>query len=131
MTKVKPRLTPEAGALAAIPIDMQAAHFFNQTPRIASSMVRNLFLAIDVGTGGIRSALVDHDGEILKICHKEHEQIVPRYGWSEQRPADWWAGTIETINQVLTEVDDAPARVAAICACGQMHGAVLVDSKGS
>lgn len=93
-------------------------------------MVRDLFLAIDVGTGGIRSALVDHNGKILTICHKEHEQIVLRYGWSEQRPTDWWAGTVETINQVLTKVDDAPARVAAICACGQMHGAVLVDSNG-
>jgi len=93
-------------------------------------MVRDLFLAIDVGTGGIRSALVDHNGKILTICHKEHEQIVLRYGWSEQRPTDWWTGTVETINQVLTKVDDAPARVAAICACGQMHGAVLVDSNG-
>ena len=101
-----------------------------QTPKIAYSMVRDLFLAIDVGTGGIRSALVDHDGKILKICHKEHEQIVPRYGWSEQRPMDWWAGTVETINQVLAKVDNAPERVAAICACGQMHGAVLVDSNG-
>ena len=70
-------------------------------------MVRDLFLAIDVGTGGIRSALVNHDGEILKICHKEHEQIVPRYGWSEQRPENWWVGTIETIKQVLSEVDNA------------------------
>ena len=93
-------------------------------------MVRDLFLAIDVGTGGIRSALVNQHGEILKICHKEHEQIVPRYGWSEQRPKDWWAGTIETVNQVLAEVSNAPERVAAICACGQMHGTVLVDSNG-
>lgn len=93
-------------------------------------MERDLFLAIDVGTGGIRAALVTSDGEILKICHKEHEQIVPRYGWSEQRPADWWAGTVETINQVLAEVDGAATRVAAICACGQMHGAVLVDENG-
>jgi len=29
MAKVKPRLTAEADALASIPIDMQAAHFFN------------------------------------------------------------------------------------------------------
>mgnify|MGYP003848093583 FL=1 len=93
-------------------------------------MERDLFLAIDVGTGGIRSALVTGDGEILKICHKEHEQIVPRYGWSEQRPADWWAGTVETVNQVLSLVDGAADRVAAICACGQMHGAVLVDDDG-
>ena len=93
-------------------------------------MVRDLFLAIDVGTGGIRSAIVNHDGEILKICHKEHEQIVLRYGWSEQRPEDWWAGTIETIIQVLSEVENASARISAICVCGQMHGAVLVDSNG-
>ena len=93
-------------------------------------MVRDLFLAIDVGTGGIRSALVNHDGEILKICHKEHEQIVPRYGWSEQRPENWLCGTIETIKQVRSDVDSASARVAAICACGQMHGTVLVDSNG-
>ena len=87
-------------------------------------MVRDLFLAIDVGTGGIRSALVNHNGEVLKICHKEHEQIVPRYGWSEQRPADWWSGTIETISKILDEVDCAQARVAAICACG--HNGLLL-----
>ena len=101
-----------------------------QRPKIAYSMVRDLFLAIDVGTGGIRAALVDHDGKILKICHKEHEQIVPRYGWSEQRPTDWWAGTVETINQVLAKVDDDHKRVSEIFTCGQMDGAVLVDSNG-
>jgi hypothetical protein len=31
MTKVKPRLSAEEGALVGIPIDIQAAHFFNLT----------------------------------------------------------------------------------------------------
>jgi hypothetical protein len=31
MTKVKPRLKAEEGALAWIPIDIQAAYFFNPT----------------------------------------------------------------------------------------------------
>ena len=31
MTKVKPKFTAEAGALASILIDKQAAHFFNPT----------------------------------------------------------------------------------------------------
>jgi hypothetical protein len=31
MTKVKSRLTAEASVLSAIPIDTQAAHFFNPT----------------------------------------------------------------------------------------------------
>jgi len=31
MTKVKPKFTAEADALASIPIDFQTAHFFNPT----------------------------------------------------------------------------------------------------
>ena len=34
------------------------------------------------------------------------------------------------IREVLGKVADAPARIAAICACGQMHGTVLVDAEG-
>ena len=92
--------------------------------------MRDLYLAIDVGTGSIRAALVDGAGRILAIRHREHEQIVPRHGWSEQRPADWWDGAVESVRAVLGAVEDAPARVAALCACGQMHGSVLVDDDG-
>ena len=92
--------------------------------------MRDLYLAIDVGTGSIRAALVDGAGSILAIRHREHEQIVPRHGWSEQRPTDWWEGTVESVRAVLGAVEDAPTRVAALCACGQMHGAVLVDEDG-
>ncbi len=94
-------------------------------------MTRDLYLAIDVGTGGLRSALVDRQGKILAFSHKEHEQIVPQFGWSEQRPADWWAGTQATIREVTQKVDGAADRVAAICACGQMHGSVLIDDDGA
>lgn len=94
-------------------------------------MARDLYLAIDVGTGGLRAALVGADGRILTISHREHEQIVPQFGWSEQRPDDWWQGTKATIVDVLANVDDAKNRIAAICACGQMHGTVLVDDLGN
>lgn len=92
--------------------------------------MRDLYLAIDVGTGGLRSALVNQDGKIVSFSHKEHEQIVQRYGWSEQRPKDWWDGTLATIKQVLSQVENAHARIAAICCCGQMHGTVLIDDDG-
>ena len=94
-------------------------------------MSRDLFLSIDVGTGGLRSALVDDTGRILAISYKEHEQIVPQFGWSEQRPIDWWDGTLATICNVLGKVEDAATRVAAICVCGQMHGSVLIDDDGN
>jgi xylulokinase len=90
----------------------------------------DLFLAIDVGTGSVRSALVDTKGEILAIHAKEHDQIVPHPGWSEQRPLDWWSGAVETTRYVLKSIPGAPERIAAIAACGQMHGTVLIDKAG-
>ena len=78
-------------------------------------MTRDLYLTFDVGTGGLRAALVDRAGRILAFAHVEHEQVVPQYGWSEQRPADWWNGTVQAIRAVLQKVPDAAGRIAAIC----------------
>ncbi|MGF6231926.1 xylulokinase [Inquilinus ginsengisoli] len=94
-------------------------------------MTRDLALSIDVGTGSARAALVDGGGRILAIAAKEHEQIVPQFGWSEQRPADWWAGVVQSVRTVLDQVEGARGRIAAVCACGQMHGTVLVDDTGA
>lgn len=91
---------------------------------------KSLFLAIDVGTGSVRAALVDRTGEILKLVGQEHQQIVPHYGWAEQRPEDWWSGATSVIRQVLAAVPDAANRIEAVCGCGQMHGTVLIDSAG-
>lgn len=88
------------------------------------------YLAIDVGTGSVRAALVDAAGRIRRLAAREHEQIVPRYGWSEQRPLDWWAGAVDAIREVLAAEPGAAQHIAAICACGQMHGTVLIDADG-
>jgi xylulokinase len=94
-------------------------------------MTHDLFLAIDVGTGSVRSALLDIRGKILTIASREHEQIVPQFGWSEQRPEDWWSGVVATIREVLDTIPGAAARIAAVAACGQMHGTVLIDGNGA
>jgi xylulokinase len=91
---------------------------------------KDLTLAIDVGTGSVRAALVDRQGRIAAIRHRAHEQIVPRYGWSEQKPADWWEGAVASVRGILDEVPGASSRVAAVAVCGQMHGTVLLDDDG-
>jgi xylulokinase len=93
-------------------------------------MARDLTLSIDVGTGSVRAALVDGQGTIVAISAREHDQIVPEFGWAEQRPVDWWAGVVQAIRGALREVDGAAGSIAAVAACGQMHGTVLVDGKG-
>ena len=37
---------------------------------------RDLFLAIDVGTGSVRSALVDINGNLVAFQAKEHDQLI-------------------------------------------------------
>ncbi len=90
----------------------------------------DLTLSIDVGTGSVRAALVDPRGAILAIAAVEQQQVVPQFGWSEQSVEGWWTGVVQAVRTVLDEVPEAAARVAAICACGQMHGTVLVDAAG-
>lgn len=93
-------------------------------------MAGDLFLAIDVGTGSVRAALADLNGNILHIASREHDQIVPQFGWSEQRPLDWWDGAKTSIAVVLAEVEGAASRIAMICVCSQMHGTVMLDADG-
>ena len=93
-------------------------------------MAQDLTLAIDIGTGSVRAALVDPRGIILHMASREHEQIVPAFGWAEQQPDDWWAGVVETVRTVLAALADRRPRIAAVCVCGQMHGTVLVDAAG-
>src|SRR5260221_4682337 len=88
---------------------------------------KDLLLAIDVGTGSVRAALVDVEGQIAAFHAAEHDQQVPQFGWSQQRPSDWWNGFVLCIRSVLAKVEAAPARIAAIACCRQMHGTVLLD----
>jgi sugar (pentulose or hexulose) kinase len=70
-------------------------------------MARDLTLSIDIGTGSVRAALVDWTGAILHIAAREHDQIVPQFGWAEQRPRDWWAGVSASIREALGAVEGA------------------------
>ncbi len=91
---------------------------------------RDLLLAIDVGTGSVRAALLDRDGNTVAFASREHEQHVPHFGWSEQRPRDWWQGTVASVREALERSKGAAERIAAVGICGQMHGTVPLDDGG-
>src|ERR1700761_2005277 len=93
-------------------------------------MNKDLLLAIDVGTGSVRAALITLTGETAAFSAREHDQIVPVFGWSEQRPASWWEGAVSTVRTVLNKVERGPHRIISVAACGQMHGTVLIDDDG-
>ena len=94
-------------------------------------MARDLTLSIDVGTGSVRAALVDGAGEILHIASREHDQIVPALRLGGAAAAGLVGRRRPRRSATRSRaVEDARERIAAICACGQMHGTVLVDAAG-
>jgi len=88
-------------------------------------------LALDVGTQSTRAALVNPDGEILGIAQIKHEVDSPQPGWAQQRPDSWWEETCGAIRDVLSRTNVAADSIAAVSACGQMHGMVGVDERGN
>ncbi len=91
-------------------------------------MTDRLYLSIDLGTSSVRAALVDDRGQLHAFASRGFAQRIPRFGWAEQSASEWWTATREAIREIAGK---AEAPITAICACGQMHGTVLVKADGA
>ncbi|MEI6502515.1 MAG: FGGY family carbohydrate kinase, partial [Armatimonadota bacterium] len=87
-------------------------------------------MGIDVGTSGVKTIIIDHKGKLIARATVEYPQYSPQPGWSEQEPADWWRGTVESIRQALSAGEVKADRIAGIGLSGQMHGSVFLDKGG-
>ena len=84
------------------------------------------YIGIDVGTTAIKAMVVDETGSVVGEAEAPQELSVPKPGWSEQNPSDWWSGTIEAVRSACS--DAGVDNVAAIGLSGQMHSSVLLDN---
>lgn len=89
------------------------------------------FLGIDVSTTATKALLVDGAGRVAGTETTAYEFQTPRPLWSEQDPALWWEGAVNSIRRLLARRDIAGSAVAAIGLTGQMHGLVLLDAAGT
>ena len=84
-----------------------------------------LYIGIDLGTSAVKLLLMDSEGKIVNIVSREYPLYFPHPGWSEQKPEDWYAQTIDGIKELIRDVDKS--QVAGISFGGQMHGLVILD----
>ena len=87
-----------------------------------------IYLGIDIGTSGTKTLAISETGDILGSASAEYPLHVPRPGWTEQNPADWWAAVQSTVQAVMQGHDAAD--VKGIGLSGQMHGSVFLDADG-
>lgn len=88
------------------------------------------FLGIDSSTTGVKALLIDEAGQVSGVAATDLPLSTPKPLWSEQDPADWWQGTINSIRTLLSETGIAGEAIAAVGLTGQMHGLTLLDEQG-
>ena len=69
--------------------------------------------------------LFDHDGCVVGIDQKEHEQIYPKAGWVEHDPMEIWARTQDVIKGAVANVGVGPGDVAAVGVTNQRETTVV------
>ena len=79
-------------------------------------------VGIDVGTSGVKALALSETGEIVARAEREYPLSIPRPGWSEQDPDDWWHAT----EAALADLDVEPASIGL---SGQMHGLVALGER--
>ncbi len=82
-----------------------------------------IFLGIDVGTSGVKAALINEAGSLLAQATAPLSVARPQPGWSEQNPFDWWSATQSA---VLALPPNLRSGVSGVGLAGQMHGATLL-----
>ena len=81
--------------------------------------------AIDQGTTSTRCMMFDHQGVVISIDQKEHEQVYPRPGWVEHNPLEIWTRTQEVITGALTKAGLSTADIAAVGITNQRETALV------
>lgn len=89
-----------------------------------------LILAVDLGTSGLKAALVTTRGQILGWESEPISLILTPDGGSEQSPEDWWNAFIKASGRLLDKTPDSRKRTIAVCCSTQGEGTIPVDRNG-
>ncbi len=89
--------------------------------------MRECVIGLDAGTTSVKGLLVDAGGTIVAAASKPLRLSVPRPGWVEQDPEDWWKAAVQVLDALTV---DRNLEVLAISVSGQMHSLVPLDEDG-
>ncbi|WP_185974584.1 xylulokinase [Deinococcus detaillensis] len=90
----------------------------------------DVVLGLDLGTSGVKVVALSAAGEVMAQALRPYPLLTPQAGWTEQRPGDWAAATLEALGDVSAQLKGAGHTPLALGLSGQMHGAVFLDAEG-
>jgi len=90
-------------------------------------MSEQFVAAIDQGTTSTRCMIFNHEGRVVAVDQKEHEQIFPKAGWVEHNPIEIWENVRSVTAGALAKADLTPADIAAVGITNQRETAMVWD----
>ena len=87
-----------------------------------------MILAIDLGTGSVKTVAVDDDGATAAFAEGDYAVVAPEVGWSETDPEAWWQALVHAVRTLPEAIR---RQVTAIGLSGQMHSLVLCSGAGA
>ncbi|HSK89546.1 MAG TPA: FGGY family carbohydrate kinase, partial [Anaerolineales bacterium] len=94
-------------------------------------MSESIILAVDLGTSGMKVALITISGKVLGWESEPVRLIITSDGGAEQSPDEWWQAFLSAAGRLIKREPDAGRRVSAICCSTQGEGTIAVDSAGN
>ena len=87
-----------------------------------------MILAIDLGTGSVKTVAVDDDGATAAFAEGDYAVVAPEVGWSETDPEAWWQALVHAVRTLPEAIR---RQATAIGLSGQMHSLVLCSGAGA
>src|SRR5512133_762654 len=89
-----------------------------------------LILAVDLGTSGMKVALITVSGRVLGWEAEPVRLILTPDGGAEQSPGEWWQAFLSAAGRLIQREQEAASAVIAVCCSTQGEGTVAVDKEG-
>lgn len=87
-------------------------------------------LAVDLGTGGPKVALVRLTGEVVDHEHRRVDLRMLPDGGAVEDPSQWWDAVLAAAGALAERGAVPPARIVAVACTGQWGSSVPVDAGG-
>lgn len=89
-----------------------------------------VILAVDLGTSGVKVALITAHGQVLGWAAQPIGLQLTPDGGAEQSPGEWWQAFLSTSQHLLARNLTPASSIKAVCCSTQGEGTVPVDKDG-
>ena len=98
--------------------------------RVVPDAASALFVGIDLGSSGVKAALLDPERGIVASLAYEVSLFSDHPGWAEADPREWWTGVCSLIPRLLANASVTNRDVAGVAVTGMVPAVLILDEQG-